>query len=920
MPRSGLCVACNCEYSALPYHCQDVHPHQAAWQPYHFGSSVPFCPCGKPLVGLGDFAPPGWCDAMCSVESTRKVYPLDRPTPPPEIIINPECEDVGNETTTLPVDDAPPPRTIQEEADRLVESIVDCDTLRTLLDEAISAQQLMDESSASPPSPATPPPPALPPSPPPAQSPAPAPPSPFLGPVADPLVGSPDTSSPAIIYDADESERVVRTAIQDRYQNMVESAREERRVQALAVERKRSERKKKGEDAASARRLRVGEIRRNMTATVCPLCNEVPKSFSDHIRTSHRNDQLSSATLAEHGLYGCASGRPFASSQGLSSHKNRVGCTIESPCGTNSRRGHDDTSPSPSSPNSPPPALPEVADLSIPIADSSPADPPLTLHAAIEAGTPPPPPASSGDANDPAVVASARREDDATERDCPVCGLPRKHVLNHIRSCHGFHRFTPDEIRDFPEWDICDGGQVFMAGRGIASHRLGTSCSSESPCDLVARPRDEAANPVEPAAPARPTQDCPICHKKGYHNLLSHLRTSHKHSQFTEEHARASGLALCPVCEKLVNGGPSLHRHLLACQRNNKPGRNISRFPVTQKATAYPGICHLCNNGLRHTCVLVHFRLYHGDHTFSASEVEPYDLLACDCGRPIADKQGMGIHRALYCPLRVQRPVTHSLQPMSDESIPTDTLRSSLGPPEDPIRHLLVLPTTYKPVPISVVGSFILAAERSARAFIDNPSDDTLLDVLSIPKVALAQGLMVDANSAKVKLHAHPNVEWGRCVPPTPQPASTGETVTKLIRSGRLSSAARVLDGEATVATPTPEVLEQLSAKHPSGPADPFRVVALPRKQRFDPPSRGDLDLAFRSFHYDTSPGASGWTVPLLKTAMRSDLFCDFILHLTHLIEKGEAPGRKYLCASRLVPLEKKDGGVRPIAKVTSPT
>ncbi|RSH94151.1 hypothetical protein EHS25_003954 [Saitozyma podzolica] len=108
------------------------------------------------------------------------------------------------------------------------------------------------------------------------------------------------------------------------------------------------------------------------------------------------------------------------------------------------------------------------------------------------------------------------------------------------------------------------------------------------------------------------------------------------------------------------------------------------------------------------------------------------------------------------------------------------------------------------------------------------------------------------------------------------------------------------------------DVVAMLRDKHPAGAADPFGPT--------DGPSSGDIRseeeilAAFKTFKQDTSPGLSGWTHHLLATALRVPVFLKAIHTLTGLIMAGTAPGQAMLCASRLTPLRKPDGGLRPIA------
>jgi hypothetical protein len=78
------------------------------------------------------------------------------------------------------------------------------------------------------------------------------------------------------------------------------------------------------------------------------------------------------------------------------------------------------------------------------------------------------------------------------------------------------------------------------------------------------------------------------------------------------------------------------------------------------------------------------------------------------------------------------------------------------------------------------------------------------------------------------------------------------------------------------------------------------------------PPGR--VAARFKTFKPDTSPGLSRWTHHLLSTALRVPAFLKALHILTGLIVAGTAPGQAMLCASRLTPLRKSDGGLHPIA------
>jgi hypothetical protein len=154
-------------------------------------------------------------------------------------------------------------------------------------------------------------------------------------------------------------------------------------------------------------------------------------------------------------------------------------------------------------------------------------------------------------------------------------------------------------------------------------------------------------------------------------------------------------------------------------------------------------------------------------------------------------------------------------------------------------------------------------------------------------------------------------IDWPR---PEPSDGTAPRTTTavKDVEKGRLGSSARRLAGTAAVATVDNEVVAALQDKHPTGAADPFGPTQGPSSG--DIPSEEDLMAAFKTFKPDTSPGLSGWTHHLLATALRVPAFLKAIHTLTGLIVAGAAPGQPMLCASRLTPLRKPDGGLRLVA------
>jgi len=253
-----------------------------------------------------------------------------------------------------------------------------------------------------------------------------------------------------------------------------------------------------------------------------------------------------------------------------------------------------------------------------------------------------------------------------------------------------------------------------------------------------------------------------------------------------------------------------------------------------------------------------------------------------------------------------QPPSTH-ITPSLPPS-PTDNTGLSV---QDRFLRLGRLPTLFKPLPTRLLRPFSSACERLAVSYLSKPCSETLLDILALPKVALLHSLRVTpGREARSILESYPAVAW-----PTRVPSSvlgTKRHTERLVEAGRLSSAARTLTGESKVADLTPDVIRALKDKHPDGPASPFPSSPGPSPPRC--PSEDALLNALGGFASDTAPGISGWTVPLLRQAIRVPAFAKFLSSLTAGISNGTAPGQSMLCTSRLTPLLKREGGIRPIA------
>ena len=128
--------------------------------------------------------------------------------------------------------------------------------------------------------------------------------------------------------------------------------------------------------------------------------------------------------------------------------------------------------------------------------------------------------------------------------------------------------------------------------------------------------------------------------------------------------------------------------------------------------------------------------------------------------------------------------------------------------------------------------------------------------------------------------------------------------------AGNLGKAARRLDAEP-LAAPTPEVMAALEQLHPAAPAP-----TIPPTQA--PPALITADIlrnVLRRVPRNSAAGPSGWTYEHVRAAVNgSEAAFDSLLRFVQYAVGGKLPHLPALMASRLVPLQKRQGGVRPIA------
>ena len=226
---------------------------------------------------------------------------------------------------------------------------------------------------------------------------------------------------------------------------------------------------------------------------------------------------------------------------------------------------------------------------------------------------------------------------------------------------------------------------------------------------------------------------------------------------------------------------------------------------------------------------------------------------------------------------------------------------------------------------------FAQEIQRLSAWYLRHPTEANLLRILSMPisclcaKVSDTRRAIVslrgkDADCLVDHVVARPHAPAADPTPPD-QPLSMRErmTISKHVRAGYLRKAAGIVRGQSGVAPPTPEVMEQMRAKHPAGVLNPFGDGHGPEPLLMRNDSHVILDMLVKKLDVQSSPGISGWSPQLIQLCYGAPAeekpFRSFLFMLAQQINAGTAPGKAMLCASRLTPLQQEPAPkCRPIA------
>ncbi|CEJ95204.1 hypothetical protein VHEMI10699 [[Torrubiella] hemipterigena] len=218
--------------------------------------------------------------------------------------------------------------------------------------------------------------------------------------------------------------------------------------------------------------------------------------------------------------------------------------------------------------------------------------------------------------------------------------------------------------------------------------------------------------------------------------------------------------------------------------------------------------------------------------------------------------------------------------------------------------------------------AFKETAKRLANAYLNKPSEQAILGFLLLPRI-LGIGLQQGNLNQKLRNYPHilpaPPPEQANQARPEPKELNSSLRAIELLEQGFLGRASQALVDQAPLAELTPELKAQLCQKHPIGPKDPFQIRARPHAGQ--PIKIDAIRTAICTTSKEKAPGLSGWTRSLLDIATADETdgsTCTGVLamirHIAEGIRLATAKGSYLLTASRLIALEKDDGGIRPIA------
>lgn len=482
---------------------------------------------------------------------------------------------------------------------------------------------------------------------------------------------------------------------------------------------------------------------------------------------------------------------------------------------------------------------------------------------------------------------------------CHLCKQQYADLKDHIKQRHKTHFYTPSDLKDTTLVACLDCGTPCSAGTGLSRHK-------SRYCGLTLPPRVPTASQRKIL---QPTQS----HPHGSATLSDDEEESTADTSTNELGVDFGAMRIQDAAEEHNTTTDELDANLGALRLDDNNGETAALVDEIEEPEASEDEIEALENAPE-----VQRKLPEAQEVEPVQEVgpeqeaEPEQEVEPEQEKENVESGGnLATAPVVQMNQEVDSTVSAPLGPCPRKSIPF-TLPDQ-GNTADRFRYLATIPNRKKPIPGRLHPAFQDAAARCAEAYLTRPTEANLLNFLALPKVGLFPATL--EKKPALFLASYPNVSW-----PTPKPkpqnpttaSDTSKTATKLVESGHLGSAARILAEDAKAMEIDDRVLEQLESKHPRGPEKPFGRKAGPKQGKNI--TEQSMREALDTFAADTAPGVSGWTVPLLKSAMHRPSVVKFLTTLCTSITSSTALGQSMLRTSRLIALKKDDGSVRPIA------
>ena len=316
----------------------------------------------------------------------------------------------------------------------------------------------------------------------------------------------------------------------------------------------------------------------------------------------------------------------------------------------------------------------------------------------------------------------------------------------------------------------------------------------------------------------------------------------------------------------------------------------------------------------------------------SQSESQASDCVCDQCGKFYSSLRGLRIHISKVHKHSVVTAVPDYLESTRLDNAPTLSLSEFLGRLRKTSRVILRIPHSVRATIALELGNLIMDCVASN-------SLDSWKKLLTFPHFVLSSSTHTKDKkdkkgslSSKIRLNLSCWANTGYSAPVLPSlkhkingsapdtDSRRARLVEAKVSDGDIRGAIRLLSSSEATAPFSPEVLEALKSKHPSPPSH----IILPNSPDIQPLSTSVKDVikCITSFPPGSGSGPDGLRPQHLKdlttksTGESGTRLLHALTDLINLILAGKVPDEicPVLFGASLIALNKKDGGIRPIA------